>query len=118
MAKKGYVYEKRIMDMLRRQGKIVERVSGSIGASDLTVVSKETKKVEYYLQVKSSKKNIFYFSSYPGAVYEWKKLYERYKNTGIPCYFWFSFRQGGKRIIDKKIPVDKPNPPQKIEISD
>lgn len=103
------------MDMLKKEGKICNRTSGSHGAHDIEVVDRNTKKVEYYLQVKSLKIKVFYFSSRPGAVDEWRRLYERWKDIGIPSYFCFVFRLGrGRKNKIMNIPVDNPEPPEKV----
>jgi len=101
------------MNRLRAKGKLVWRTSGSVGAHDLMVVSKKTHKVEMLIQAKSLKSKVYYFDK--RAIYEWTRLFEIFKETGIKSVFWFGFRRGaGKKIREVVIEVKSPTPPKKV----
>lgn len=86
--KKGYRAELKIRKMFEENGWKVVRAAGSLGVADLICVKK---KRCILLQIKSTKKNKFYY-------YE----YEKDKIEGFPFYLIVDFGYGKIRIVRPK----------------
>ena len=112
VVKKGYWAEADRKKMLEKEGWIVFRVSGSIGAMDLIAIKPFTSTLyEVRLeQVKSVRSNTYYFDE--RAKDEWRRLYE-FKKSGIICKFVILFKVKGRRVW-KEFKLTSENPPKKL----
>ena len=83
--RKGYIVERKIKLFFEKNGWKVVRAGGSLGDADLVCI-KNGKCI--LLQIKSTKKNVFYYYGYAG-----KKL------EGIKFYLVVDFGYGNIRIL-------------------
>lgn len=99
MAKKGYRTERERQLVLEKEGYHVLRVSGSIGAMDLIAVKQEISSfIVFYEQVKSTKKDTFYFNERSRD--ELRRLKEIKKRYGIPCKWSVKFKRKGWKVYN------------------
>jgi len=108
--KRGYKAEKERKDYLEKQGYIVYRVSGSMGAEDLIVLKRTSNHPSglfrvWLEQVKSTKKKVFYFNA--RSIDEWNRL----SSTDLEAYFVIKFRRGiGRKPVWKMVKVNRERP--------